>query len=135
MENTNAPDQTGEIDRLAAEAELEEERRKQAALAEKAQAKIDELSSTLIWLKGQGVEVKLILNATTDEVYETVEIGKSDWRRTLRIPVGWPMEAKNAYIEDAATGAARAFAAAMRELPEPAPKASKSKDAPANGGA
>lgn len=137
METTNAPDQTAEMDRLVREAELEQELQRKALVAEKAQATLKGLDLTIRELKASGVGVQIVLNVSADEIMEKVEIGKSDWRRTLFVPNHWSMDVKNQYIEDAATGAARAFAAAMRELPTPEPKEPKpkkgDKDAPAQG--
>jgi len=116
-----APD----VDPIDAELAKIKDAGKKEAVAGRILSKLEGLSDRIDMLRSAGVGVSVVLSVTADEPYETVEIGKSDWRQTLRIPSDMEIGDRNQYIEERAIGAAKAYAAALANIPAPEPKGKK----------
>jgi len=118
---------SADMDPIDAELAKIKSAEKKEAVAGRILSKLEGLGDRIDMLRSAGVGVSVVLSVTADEPYETVEIGKSDWRQTLRVPCGMEITDRNTYIEARVIGAAKAFAAALRELPPPEPKEPKPK--------
>ncbi|MCE5255142.1 MAG: hypothetical protein LLG45_13230 [Actinomycetia bacterium] len=95
----------------------------------------DKMAETLQLVRAliaEGAQVQVTVHYAEDrpvEDVELVDIGKSDWRQSLRVPRSLSIEDRNKYIRERAVGAAQAFADALAAANGPCTEAKANKPA------